>query len=93
MHTVKVIAAGFALLGVLLLVAPRLNTGGRHPIVFAIGLFLPLWLVASVINLIVGINRAGYTFLQEAPILLLVFGVPALAAALVWWCFGKRKIP
>lgn len=91
MHTVKVVAAGFALLGILLLVAPRLNTGGRHLIVFAIGLFIPLWLVASVINLIVGINRAGYTFLQEAPILLLVFGLPALVAALIWWRFGRRS--
>ena len=90
MHTVKVIA-GFALLGILLLIAPRLNTGGRHPIVFAIGLFIPLWLAASVVNLIVGINRAGYSFLQEAPILLVVFGVPALAAALVWWRFGRRS--
>lgn len=89
MHTAKVIAAGFALLGVLLLIAPRLNTGGRHPIVFAMRLFLPLWLVASVVNLIVGINRAGYGFLQEAPILLLVFGVPALAAALVWRRYGR----
>lgn len=89
MHTVKVIAAGFALLGVLLLIAPRLNTSGRHPIVFAMKLFIPLWFVASVINLIIGINRAGYTFLQEAPILLIVFGVPALVAGLIWWRFGR----
>ncbi|AZO79971.1 MULTISPECIES: hypothetical protein [unclassified Bosea (in: a-proteobacteria)] len=89
MHTVKVIAAGFALLGALLLIAPRLNTGGRHPIVFAMKLFIPLWFVASVINLIIGINRAGYTFLQEVPILLVVFGVPALVAGLVWWRFGR----
>ncbi|MCV9936579.1 hypothetical protein OIU35_09390 [Boseaceae bacterium BT-24-1] len=89
MHTVKVIAAGFALLGVLLLIAPRLNTGGRHPIIFAMKLFIPLWFVASVINLIIGINRAGYTFLQEAPILLVVFGVPALVAGLIWWRFGR----
>jgi hypothetical protein len=44
-----------------------------------------------VVNLIVGITRAGYSFLQEAPILLVVFGVPALAAALVWWRFGRRS--
>jgi hypothetical protein len=92
MHTVKVIAAGFALLGVLLLIAPRLNTSGRHPIAFAMKLFIPLWLVASVINLIVGITRAGYSFLQEAPILLVVFGAPALVAALIWWRFG-RSVP
>ncbi|WP_332682843.1 hypothetical protein [Bosea sp. (in: a-proteobacteria)] len=90
MHTVKVIAVGFALLGILLLVAPRLNTGGRHPIVFAMKLFIPLWFIASVVNLIIGISRAGYSFLQEAPILLLVFGLPALAAALIWWRFGRR---
>jgi hypothetical protein len=89
MHTVKVIAAGFALLGVLLLIAPRLNTGGRHPIVFAMKLFIPLWFVVSVINLIVGITRAGYSFLQEAPILLVVFGLPALVASLIWWRFGR----
>lgn len=92
MHTVKVIAAGFALLGALLLIAPRLNTGGRHPIVFAMKLFIPLWFVVSVVNLIVGINRAGYSFLQEAPILLAVFGVPALVASLIWWRFG-RNVP
>lgn len=89
MHTVKVIAAGFALLGLLLFISPRLNTGGRHPVLFALRLFIPLWFIASVINLIVGINRAGYTFLQEAPILLVVFGVPALAAALVLWRFRR----
>ena len=89
MHTVKVIAAGFALLGVLLLIAPRLNTGGRHPIVFAMKLFIPLWFAVSVINLIAGITRAGYSFLQEAPILLVVFGVPALVASLIWWRFGR----
>jgi hypothetical protein len=76
MHTVKVIAAGFALLGVLLLIAMKL--------------FIPLWFAVSVINLIVGITRAGYSFLQEAPILLVVFGVPALAASLIWWRFGRK---
>ena len=91
MHTVKVIAAGFALLGLLLVLAPRLNTGGRHPVIFAMRQFIPLWFVASVVNLIVGINSAGYTFLQEAPILLLVFGVPATVAALICWRFDGRK--
>ncbi|WP_186418626.1 hypothetical protein [Bosea sp. CS1GBMeth4] len=92
MHTVKVIAAGFALLGVLLLIAPRLDTSGRHPIVLAMKLFIPLWFAVSVINLIVGITRAGYGFLEEVPILLLVFGLPALVASLIWWRFG-RNVP
>ncbi|RDJ20719.1 hypothetical protein DWF00_05490 [Bosea caraganae] len=89
MHTVKVIAAGFALLGVLLLVVPRLNTGDTHPVAFAMKLFIPLWFVASLVNLIIGVTRAGYTFLEEAPILLVVFGVPAAVALLVLWKFGR----
>lgn len=89
MHTVKVIGAGFALLGVLLLIAPRLNLGGMHPIAFAMKLFIPLWFVASLVNLIIGVTRAGYTFLEEAPILLVVFGVPAAAALLILWKFGR----
>ena len=92
MHTVKVIGIGFALLGVLLFVGPRLNLAGASPIAFAVKLFIPLWFVASLINLVVGINRAGYTFLQEAPILLLVFGVPAAVAGLICWRFGGRTL-
>lgn len=89
MHTVKVIGAGFALLGVLLLLAPRLSASGNNPIAFAVKIFLPLWLVVSLINMAIGINRAGYTLAQESPILLVVFGVPALAAWLIRWRFGK----
>lgn len=91
MHTVKVMAGGFALLGVLLLLAPRLSASGSNPIAFAVKIFLPLWLVLSLVNMAVGINRAGYTIAQESPILLVVFGVPALAAWLIRWRFGKSS--
>lgn len=91
MHTVKVIGAGFALLGLLLFIAPRLNLKGASPIAFAVKLFLPLWLVASLVNMAIGINRAGYTAAQEAPILLLVFGVPAFTALLMRWIFVRKS--
>lgn len=90
MHTVKVIGAGFALLGLLLVLAPRLTASGTRPIAFAVKAFLPLWLVASLVNMAIGINRAGYTASQEAPILLVVFGVPALSAWLIGRFFGRR---
>ena len=88
MHTIKVIAGGFALLGLLLFLAPRLGLGGANPIAFAVKLFVPLWLAASLVNLWIGVTRAGYTVAQEAPILLGVFGVPALFALLILWKFG-----
>jgi hypothetical protein len=91
MHTVKVIGGGFALLGLLLVIAPRLNLSGRSPIAFAVKLFLPLWLVASLVNMAIGINRAGYSAAEEAPILLVVFGVPALTALLMRWIFVRKS--
>jgi hypothetical protein len=41
------------------------------------------------INLWIGINRAGYSAAQEWPIFALVFGVPAVVAWLLRWWFGR----
>lgn len=84
MHTLKIIAAGFALLGALHLLARRLKLGRGDPTGWAVKLFLPLWLVASLVNLWVGVNRAGYTLLQEMPFFSLVFGLPAAFAILLF---------
>jgi len=32
-----------------------------------------------------GVKRAGYSVSEEAPIFLVVFGIPAAAALLAWW--------
>jgi len=84
MHTLKIIAAGFALLGALHFLARRLKLGGGDPTGWAVKLFLPLWLVAALGNLWVGVNRAGYTLLQEMPVFSLVFGLPAAFAILLF---------
>lgn len=87
MHTLKLIAAGFALLGALHFLARRLKLGTGDPTGFAVKLFLPLWLVAALVNLWVGVNRAGYTLLQEMPFFSLVFGLPATFALLLFLRF------
>jgi hypothetical protein len=92
MHTLKVIGAGFALLGLLLVLAPRLTASGSQPIAFAARVFIPVWFAAALVNLWVGINRAGYSATEEWPIFLVVFGVPAAAALLLRWSFGRRGI-
>ena len=84
MHTLKILAAGFALLGALHFLARRLSWGGGDPTGFAVKLFLPLWFVASLINLWVGVSSAGYTVVQELPFFALVFGLPAAFAALLY---------
>jgi hypothetical protein len=86
MHTIKVIAGGIALLAVCLLVGRWM--GGPSPaagLATAAKVFIPLWLVAAGVNLWIGVARAGYSVADEAPVFLIVFGVPAAVALLVWW--------
>lgn len=85
MHTIKIIAAGFALLIVTLLVGRWLGQPPAAGMATAVKVFFPLWLIGAGINLWVGVSKAGYTVREEAPIFLVVFGVPALAAAIVLW--------
>lgn len=86
MHTLKVIAGGFILLSVCLLIG-RYTMGPTQAAGFgrAARIFLPVWFVASAINLWRGVSQAGYTVAEELPVFLLVFSVPAAAAVMVWW--------
>lgn len=91
MHTVKIIAAGFALLGALHFLARKFKLGGGDPTGLAVKIFLPVWLVVSLVNLWVGVNHAGYTVLQEMPFFSLVFGLPAAFALLLFLRFRSTK--
>lgn len=88
MHTLKVIAAGFALLAVCLAVGRGLGGPGTAGMVTAAKVFLPLWFIAAAVNLWIGVTRAGYSVADEAPIFAVVFGVPAAVAGLLWWRYA-----
>ena len=86
MHTLKVIAGGLVMLACFLLVGRLVNPGAPGVgMATAARWFIPLWLVGSAINLYIGVARAGYSVAEEAPIMLLVFAVPATLAALLGW--------
>ncbi|MGH7631971.1 MAG: hypothetical protein ACREOF_21765 [Gemmatimonadales bacterium] len=85
MHTVKIIAGGFALLALCLLIG---RIGGVG-VATAAKAFLPLWLIAAGVNMYVGVARAGYSVAEEAPVFAVVFAVPAAAALLVWWRYSQ----
>jgi hypothetical protein len=87
MHTLMVLAGGFLLLGLFLLAGKLLR--GSDAIADAAKYFIPLWLVAALINMWVGVSRAGYTVAQETPILLIVFAIPAAVALFIWWRFSR----
>lgn len=88
MHVAQVIGAGTALLGLFLLFG-RLWGVPVPDYVFAAKLFIPVWLLVALVNLWVGVTRAGYSLSQELPILVLVFAIPAAIAVLAMWHFGK----
>lgn len=88
MHTLRVIAGGLVLLAIFV-AAGRYLLGTPTPARPALW-FIPVWLLISVVNLWIGVSSAGYTVMQELPILVVVFGVPAVAAGIVWWaCSGR----
>lgn len=85
MHTLMVLVGGFVLLFFCQLVARAVAGAGVGPMAKAELAFIPLWFVITAINMWAGINYGGYTFMQELPLFLLAFGVPAAAAVLTWW--------
>lgn len=87
MHTIVVITSGLVLL-VLFCLLGRYHSGAKG-VGRATRIFIPVWGVASIVNLSVGVLSAGYTVAEEMPIFLVVFGVPAMIAAIVAWRAGK----
>ena len=88
MHTIKVIAGGFVLLGAFLL-GRLLGGGAPSALATAARYFIPVWLIGAAFNLWIGVSRAGYPLADEVPFFIAVFAVPAGAAGLVWWRFSR----
>ena len=88
MHTLKVIFGGILLLGVCLLVGRWIGGAATTVDATTIKYFLVLWLAATLVNMWVGVSKAGYSIKDEAPIALLVFAVPAIVAIVIWWRFS-----
>jgi len=85
MRTVLFLVAGVLLMGGFLLLG-KLFTGqypeAARTATFA---FVAVCLVVSGLNMWLGVAKAGYSFGEELPIFLLIFGVPAVLGLLVKW--------
>lgn len=88
MHIVLVIGAGIALLGIFVLFG-WLWGASTAGMALAAKLFVPSWLLVAAVNMWVGVAHAGYSVREEAPILLLVFAVPAIAAVVAVWQLSR----
>jgi len=87
MRTALFLLAGFLLLASFLIVAKLFSANYGSATAWATVAFIVLWLVVTGVNMWVGVNKAGYAASEELPILLLLFGVPALAAIVLKWKF------
>ncbi len=88
MHMLQVILGGAVLLGVFALFG-KLWGDDVAGIASGARAFIPVWLAIALVNMWVGVTKAGYTVTQELPILLVVFLVPSALAALVAWQLTK----
>jgi hypothetical protein len=57
--------------------------GGPLKMKMAALVFIGLWFIAAAVNMYVGVARAGYSFMEELPIFLLIFAVPSALALLL----------
>jgi uncharacterized membrane protein len=87
MRTVLFLLAGLLLLAAFLVLAKLFSSNYPAAATWATTLFVGVWLVIAAFNMWVGVSKAGYSATEELPILLLIFGVPAVVAAILKWKF------
>ena len=85
MRTLLFLIAGVMLLAAFLLLAKLFSASVTDAPRVALVSFVVVWLVISGLNMWIGVTQAGYSMAGELPIFLLIFGVPAAAAALLKW--------
>lgn len=88
MHMLMVILGGVVLLGLFLLFGQLWGTAPAS-LATAAKMFMPVWLCVALLNLWVGVSKAGYTVAQEFPVLLVVLAIPAAFAMAAIWHFSR----
>ena len=86
MRTAVIIVGGLVLLGVALFVGKWFV--GTQALVTIAKVFIAIWLAIALLNMWLGVARAGYSVAEEFPIFLVIFIVPAAAALFIWWKFS-----
>lgn len=88
MHMMLVILGGIALFGVFCLFGWLWGEDSAS-VAVATKAFIPLWLAMALVNMWVGVTKAGYTVMQELPIFVIVVTIPAAIAAIAVWQIAR----
>lgn len=84
MHMFLVIVGGGVLLGVFALFG-KLWGADAAGVAAGAKWFIPVWIGIALVNMWVGVTKAGYTVSQELPIFVIVAAIPCIIAAIVVW--------
>ncbi|HKU14962.1 MAG TPA: hypothetical protein VJQ52_11240 [Steroidobacteraceae bacterium] len=87
MRTPLFLLAGFLLLATCVILGRMFSSNYPGATLTVTVGFIAVWLLIAGFNMWVGVNKAGYAASEELPIFLLIFGVPAVAAAVLKWKF------
>ena len=85
MRTAFILAAGLFLLAALVIFGRLFTEHFPNATAWAVYAFVALWLLATGFNMWLGVSKAGYSFGEELPIMLLLFGIPAAVAIFLKW--------
>jgi hypothetical protein len=83
MRTLMILAGGFLFWALCLGLAKLVAGRNASALPVATLVFVALWFCVAAANLWVGVAHAGYSLLEELPIFLLIFLVPAAVALVV----------
>jgi len=84
-RTLIILVVGFVLLAAFIAGAKLHSGGGAAAMRNAVVAFVVFWFIAAAANMAIGVLAAGYTVLEELPIFLLIFGLPAVVAGVLRW--------
>ena len=83
MRTGLFLLAGFLLLAASVVLARLFSPNYPAAGTWATAIFVVVWMALTGFNMWVGVAKAGYAAAEELPILLLLFGVPAVVAVVL----------
>ncbi len=90
MRAIIIVASGFVVLLAFIFVSRAMSDNNRATMGKAALLFLPLWLFAGSYTLWKGVSYAGYSVVEEAPLFIIIFGLPAALAVYLWRKFSSK---
>ena len=85
MRTAIIIAAGIVVWGICIGIAKLAANLSASSTTIATAAFVALWFIAAAVNMWIGVAKAGYSFMEELPIFLVIFLAPTAVAVLVKW--------